>query len=46
MPFVEGWQWRSMALPGHPYLIEMKSLRNNGQDQDDIAWLRRIVDET
>ena len=39
------WERGTIPVISPQGLIKLKSMRNSGQDQDDISHLRRIVDE-
>jgi hypothetical protein len=39
------WEHGAIRVVSPPGLILLKSFRNSGQDQDDIAYLRSITDE-
>jgi hypothetical protein len=40
-----GWEHGVIHVVSPPGLMLLKSFRNSGQDQDDIAYLRSISDE-
>jgi len=39
------WEGGSLSVVSPEGLILLKSLRRSGQDQDDIQYLRSIIDE-
>ena len=39
------WEWGTLKVISPRGLIQLKSLRNNGQDKDDINYLSDLIDE-
>ncbi len=39
------WEWGTLKVISPRGLIQLKSLRNNGQDKDDIKYLSDLIDE-
>ena len=39
------WERGIISVVSPEGLIKLKSMRNSGQDQDDISYLRKIIDE-
>jgi len=39
------WEWGILKVISPRGLIQLKSLRNSGQDKDDIKYLSDLIDE-